>query len=70
MAFSQLVPSFPRLHLVTYSRFLSGTLLPSFFRVPLLRPNSKKKGTLIIKGPLRNLAFSERRAAAVFGKGS
>ena len=37
------------------SRFLSSTLLPFFFRVPFLKPNSRKKGTLIIKGLLRNL---------------
>ena len=30
-------------------------LLPFFLGVPLLKPNSRKKGTLIIKGPLGNL---------------
>ena len=28
---------------------------PFYFRVPLLNPNSKKKGTLIVMGLLRNL---------------
>ena len=37
------------------TRFLSGTLLPFYFRVPLLKPNSKKKGTLIVMGLLKNL---------------
>ena len=32
------------------SRFLSGTLLPFYLRVPSLKPNSKEKGTLIIMG--------------------
>ena len=27
---------------------------PFYFRVSLLKPNSKKKGTLIVMGPLRN----------------
>ena len=29
---------------------------PFYFRVPLIKPNSKKKGTLIVMGLLRNLA--------------
>ena len=29
---------------------------PFYLRVPLLKPNSKEKGTLIIMGLLRNLA--------------
>ena len=32
--------------------------MPFFFRVPLLKPNSGKKGTLIIKGPLRILVIA------------
>ena len=28
---------------------------PFYFRVPLLKPTSRKKGTLIMKGLLRNL---------------
>ena len=38
------------------SRSLSSTLLP-FFWAPLLKPNSRKKGTLIIKRLLRNRGF-------------
>ena len=41
------------------TRFLSSTLLPFFFRIPLLKPNSRKKGTLIIKGPLRILKYDK-----------
>ena len=37
------------------ARFPSSTLLPVFLGVPLLKPNSRKKGTLIIKGLLGNL---------------
>ena len=37
------------------TRFLGSTLLPFLFRVPLLKLNIRKKGTLIIKGLLRNL---------------
>ena len=37
------------------TRFPSSTLLPFFLEVPLLKPNSRKKGTLIIKGLLGNL---------------
>ena len=37
------------------TRFLSSTLLPVSFRVRLLTPKSRKKGTLIMKGLLRNL---------------
>ena len=37
------------------TRFPSSTLLPFFLGVPLLKPNSRKKGTLIIKGLLGNL---------------
>ena len=37
------------------SRCPNSTLLPFFFWVPLLKPNSRKKGTLIIKGLLGNL---------------
>ena len=37
------------------TRFTSSTLLPFFFWAPLLKPKSRKKGTLIIKGPLENL---------------
>ena len=40
-----------------FSRFPSSTLLPFFGGVPLLKPNSRKKGTLIIKGLLGNLVF-------------
>ena len=35
--------------------FPSSTLLPFFGGFPLLKPNSRKKGTLIIKGLLGNL---------------
>ena len=37
------------------ARFSSSTLLPFFFLVPLLKPNSRKKGTLITEGLLGNL---------------
>ena len=30
---------------------------PFYFRVPLLKPNSKKKGTLTVMGLLRNLVM-------------
>ena len=30
---------------------------PFYFRVPLLKPNSKKKGTLIVMGLLRKLEW-------------
>ena len=41
------------------SRFLSSTLLPFFwFWAPLLKPKFRKKGTLIIKGLLRNLGLN------------
>ena len=43
----------PLMRLLT--RFPSSTLLPFFLGVPLLKPNSRKKGTLIIKGLLGNL---------------
>ena len=33
---------------------------PFSFWVPLLKPNSRKKGTLIIKGLLGNLGYSGR----------
>ena len=50
---------------VTIPGFLSSTLLPLFFfRVPLLKPNSRKKGTLIVKGLLRNLE-SEKHPQSV-----
>ena len=39
-------------------RFPSSTLLPFFFLGPLLKPNSRKKGTLIIKGLLGNLDYT------------
>ena len=41
-----------------YTRFPSSTLLPFFWGVPLLKPNSRKKGTLIIKGLLGNLVYT------------
>ena len=41
---------------IPLSRFPSSTLLPFFWGVPLLKPNSRRKGTLIIKGLLGNLA--------------
>ena len=47
------------LHPYTLTRFLSSTLLPFLFlnQGPLIKnPNSKKKGTLIVMGLLRNLA--------------
>ena len=44
------------------SRFSSSTLLPFFFWVPLLKPNSRKKGTLIIKGLLGNLVVKEPKS--------
>ena len=37
------------------SRFRSGTILHFSFWGPLLKPNSRKKGTLIKKGLLRDL---------------
>ena len=37
------------------TRFLSSTLLPFYFGASLLKPNTRKKGTLIIMGSLRNL---------------
>ena len=37
------------------NRILGSTLLPFFFRVPLLKPNSREKGARIIKGLLGNL---------------
>ena len=40
------------------SRCPSSTLLPFYFGVPVLKPNIKKKGTLIIKGLLGNLEFA------------
>ena len=33
---------------------------PFWFGVPLLKPNSRKKGTLIVKGLLENLAESSK----------
>ena len=45
---------------------LSSILLPFYFRAPLQKPNSRKKGTLIIKGLLRNqgkLADVQRHAS-------
>ena len=38
------------------TRSLSSTLLLFLFRAPLLKPNSRKKSALIIKGLLRNQA--------------
>ena len=38
-----------------FPRFPSSTLLPFFLEVPSLKPNSRKKGTLIMKGLLGNL---------------
>ena len=32
-----------------------STRLPFSFWAPLLKPNTRKQGTLIVKGPLRNL---------------
>ena len=52
--------------LVSLTRFPSSTLLPFFFWVPLLKPNSRKKGTLIIKGLLGNLAYYCRTPKALF----
>ena len=40
-----------------FSRLPSSTLLPFFLGVPLLKPNSSKKGTRIVKGPLGNLVL-------------
>ena len=42
--------------------FPSSTLLPFFLGVLLLKPNSRKKGTLIIKGLLGNLDEGAIRA--------
>ena len=42
------------------SLFLGSPVVPFYFffgGVPLLKPNSRKKGTLIIKGLLGNLVF-------------
>ena len=39
-------------------KYLGAPVVPFYpfsFGVPLLKPNSRKKGTLIIKGPLGNL---------------
>ena len=36
-------------------RYPCSTLLPFLFGVSLLKPNSRKKGTLIIRGLLGNL---------------
>ena len=47
------------------TRLLSSTVLPFCFRVPLLRPNSRKKGALLIKGLLRNLESSSPRLQPV-----
>ena len=43
------------------TRFLHSILLPLYFKVPLLRPNSRKKGVLIIKWLLRNLVNNGSR---------
>ena len=40
----------PAIRNLRSTRFLSSSLLPFFFRVPLLKPNSRKKSTLIIEG--------------------
>ena len=40
-------------------RFLSSTLLPFLVWGLLIKPNSREKGTLIIKGLLRNLVPSQ-----------
>ena len=42
-------------------RFLSSTLLPLSFLASSLKPNCMKKGTLMIKGLLRNLEGVEFR---------
>ena len=36
----------PAIRNLRSTRFLSSSLLPFFFRVPLLKPNSRKKGLL------------------------
>ena len=41
----------------SFSRFPSVPFYPFSFWVPLLKPNSRKKGTLIIKGLLGNLVI-------------
>ena len=43
--------------IVLTKRFLSSTLWPFFLGPPLLKPNSRKKGTLVMKGLLRNLDY-------------
>ena len=42
---------------------------PFHFRVPLLKPNNKAKGTLIIMGLLRNLVAVGEGELRVSGKG-
>ena len=48
-------------------RFPSSTLLPFFLFVPLLKPNNRKKGTLIMKGLLATgePSLTERHRASV-----
>ena len=50
-------------------RVLQGCyeVLGSWVRVPLLQLNSRKKGTTIIKGLLRNLGFVSRGTTRVEG---
>ena len=55
------------------SRFPSSTLLPFSFWVPLLKPSSRKKGTLSIKGLRGNLEVSTGAHLSIkgtFGLGS
>ena len=46
------------------SRFLSSTLLPFLVWGLLIKPNSGKKGTLIIKGLLRDLGLENWKQAS------
>ena len=47
-------------------RFLNSTFLPFLFLCLFIKQNSRNKGTLIIKGLLRNLETLERFIAAPF----
>ena len=46
------------------TRFLSSTLLPCSFHGPPIKRNSRKKGTLITKGLLRNQVNHKRPGGA------
>ena len=50
------VESLPHARDEEHTRWPSSTLLPLLVWGPLIKPNIKKKGTLIVKGLLGNLA--------------